>query len=99
MLGNFQLNKKRTEVASVKPDRRVAEYHKIIETISQNEKNMKILDTLKASIDTELVSVTGKVLQVGECTMGNNQSFKINPNGEGRFDRDVTKKMLSQGPM
>jgi hypothetical protein len=31
--------------------------------------------------------------------MGNNQSFKINPTGEGRFDRDVQKKMLTQGPM
>ena len=28
MLGNFQLNKKRTEVASVKPDRRISEYLK-----------------------------------------------------------------------
>ena len=60
---------------------------------------MKILDTIKASIDTELVDVSGKVLPVSECTMGNNQSFKINPSGEGRFDRDVQKKMLSQGPM
>lgn len=99
MLANFQLNKKRTEVASVKPDRRVAEYLAIIDTISKNEKNLKILDTIKASIDTELVSVSGKVLPLNECTMGNNQSFKINPTGEGRFDREVQKKMLTQGPM
>lgn len=55
MLGNFQLNKKRTEVASVKPSKRIEEYLKIIDTISKNEKNMNILDTIKASIDTELV--------------------------------------------
>ncbi len=65
MLANFQLNKKRTEIAAVKPDKRIENYNRIIGSINSNPKNKQMLDSFRAQILPTLTNVNASQIYAG----------------------------------
>ncbi|OMJ75543.1 hypothetical protein SteCoe_25277 [Stentor coeruleus] len=92
---DFNAMKDLAQATKKEPKARLNESAGLIRTLQSFPKTKDEINSWQLEINTDPISLTGRVVSAGQIVMGDNTAFKIN-DSTGSFDRDIQRKMFAQ---